>query len=78
MNACPNANPGGSVLCAAGQAGSSRSYVITDLPTRFVIKPTDMPARADWAVGLHHINNGNIDPTPYGYLGLGTMPGGAS
>jgi hypothetical protein len=70
VSACPNADPGGSVLCPDGQAGSSRRYEITDLPSRLVIKPTDMPARADWAVGLHHVTAGAIDPTPYGYLGV--------
>lgn len=67
---CPNAAPGGTVLCSKNQAGSTRSYSIANLASVLVYKPTDMPARADWAVGLHHINNGVVDATPYGYLGV--------
>lgn len=49
-------------------AGQKRTINVASLPSTLGVKATDMPAKGDIVIGLHRLNNGGVEATPFAYL----------
>lgn len=48
--------------------GQKRTINVASLPSTLGVKATDMPAKGDIVIGLHRLNGGVVEATPFAYL----------